>query len=639
MAAGASHACALDHAGRVACWGSLTSVPEEGAPFTSIGAGFAYACGLTLDGAARCWGPNHIHSAGLDGERFIQLAVGRHHICGLLSDGAVLCSGEPNYGKLASPQGAAFIAVAAGGHQTCGLTAEGEAQCWGADPQAALPGKFTSIGAGRRTTCGTRPDGRVECWEHEDVFASGVVNFTESFDGRVFRDPVELFPWPTGGLAVAERAGSIVVFEKGAEPRTALDLTEATDCCDGENGMLSAAADPDFDEFPFLYVYYNARDSGNERALRLARFPVSDGRADPDGEFAVLEIPSRTDLHNGGAIRFGPDGMLHLGIGDDRRPESAQELGSLLGKIIRIDVRGASEERPYRIPGDNPFTDDPRARPEVWAYGLRNPWRMAFSEDGFLWVSDVGSESQEEVSIATGGANLGWPAFEGTRCRTVAACAALPDAVVPVHTYGRDEGCAVIGGAFYAGDAIPWLRGAHLFGDYCEGTVWAARRDGESAWSVSEVAKAGRPLLSLGSDEDGEVYALTKRGPILRLSPPAIAPGSGQGVGSSGTRIADGAELYAARCAACHSLDARTSGVGPHLVGLIGRRTGQVAGWNFSEALRSLDGAWTRDRLARFLADPQGFAPGTAMSSPGISLVEAGAIADYIAGLRDDGQE
>ena len=462
-----------------------------------------------------------------------------------------------------------------------------------------------------------------------------------------------------------ERAGYIAVFEEGEAPRTALDLTEATDCCAGERGMLSAALDPEFDEFPFLYVYYSARGSENESVLRLARFPVVDGHAVPEDEFVILEEPSEAEIHNGGAVRFGPDGMLHLGIGDDADKELAQDLGSMRGKIIRIDIRGASEDQPYLIPGDNPFADDPAARPEIWAYGLRNPWRMAFSEDGGLWISDVGLVAQEEVSIATAGANLGWPAFEGTHCRNRALCAALADAVAPVHVY-RNEGCgAVVGGEIYAGSAIPRLRGAYLFGDFCKGTVWAAQRGDESGWSVAEIGQAGRPLLSLGSDSNGEVYALTLRGPILRLAPTAAfslvpppadgadgeddePPGGENGAGAgdendeppsdengagSGASPPTGAQLYAAHCAVCHSLDVEEHGVGPHLVGVVGRRVGQAEGWNFSDALRSLGGVWTTESLADFLADPQGFAPGTTMGSQGLSASEAAAIADYIGGL------
>ena len=633
------------------CWGSVTSAPEAGTRLVSIEAANGYACGLDDDGAAHCWGPGARHARGISNEQLIGLTTGRDHVCGLRADGSVLCSGDQVYGRTSPPPEAKFSAIAAGFRHTCGLNATGEAQCWGADPQAALPGEFASLSAWGSNTCGVRPDGGGECWEHDDVLASGVVNFDEAFNGRPFEQPVELFPWPTGGLAVVELEGYIVALEEGGDSRTALDLSESTVCCPGEKGMLSAAVDPEFDEFPFLYVYYGAR--GSENVLRLARFPVVDGYAVPEDEFVILEARSDSEIHNGGAIRFGPDGMLHLGIGDDADGDFAQDLGSLRGKIIRIDVRGASEEQPYRIPEDNPFADNPAALPEIWAYGLRNPWRMAFGEDGALWISDVGLSAHEEVSVATAGANLGWPAFEGTRCRNRELCAALADAVAtPVHVYGRDEGCAIVGGEIYAGERNPRLRGAYLFGDYCKGTVWAAQREGESDWSVYEVGKAGRPLLSLGLDRNGEVYALTREGPILRLTPTDAAgaggedaetpggengetPGGDDGAGS-GAVAPTGAQLYAAHCAACHSLDVEEHGLGPHLVGVVGRRVGQTDGWDFSDALRSLGGVWTRERLAEFLADPREFAPGTTMGLQGLPGSDASAIADYVGGLLDE---
>ena len=244
---------------------------------------------------------------------------------------------------------------------------------------------------------------------------------------------------------------------------------------------------------------------------RLSRFPVAGGHAAADGELIILELPPSSPLHRGGAIRFGPDGMLYLGIGEGTRSEDAQDLESLSGTIIRIDVRGATAERPYRIPDDNPLLATPDARPEIWALGLRNPWRMSFDADGRLWVADVGEGAQEEVSLVTPGANLGWPLFEGERCRDEErACEAL-DATPPVVSYGHDAGCAVMGGV-----PAP-SNGAYLFGDYCKGRIWMLEEGGETGWSMRRIAHAGRYLLAFGRGADGEVYILTEGGPILSL--------------------------------------------------------------------------------------------------------------------------
>ena len=206
--------------------------------------------------------------------------------------------------------------------------------------------------------------------------------------------------------------------------------------------------------------------------------------------------------------------MLFLGIGDDNQAHDAPDLQSLRGKIIRIDVRGATMERPYRIPDDNPLLATPDARPEIWAWGLRNPWRMSFDTEGRLWVGDVGADLEEEISLVMPGADLGWPLIEGTYCHgEQRACDAL-DATPPVATYGRDQGCAIIGGIHRP------ATGAYLFGDLCSGRIWMLEEGGETGWSMREIARAGRQILSFGRGADGEVYILTEGGPILSLMLP-----------------------------------------------------------------------------------------------------------------------
>ncbi|MCY3800475.1 MAG: PQQ-dependent sugar dehydrogenase, partial [Chloroflexi bacterium] len=302
-----------------------------------------------------------------------------------------------------------------------------------------------------------------------------------------------------------------------------LDLTDRTNSDGPEDGLLSAALDPEFSDHPFLYVFYTTPDESNEYGTltRLARFPIIDGVAAPEEELIILEIPqvNPDDYHYGGAIRFGPDGMLYLGIGDGHFYTSAQDLGSLFGKIIRIDVRGASAEQPYKAPGDNPFVGTPDARPEVWAYGMRNPWRMAFDpRDGRLWVGDVGGDLQEEINIVTAGANLGWPILEGTACFWVNPCDELEGATPPIVTYDQTrQRCAVIGGVVYRGSAIPRLDGVYLFADFCGGRVWALDHDADTGWRMIEIADLPLPVSSFGTDAAGNVYVLTFGGPILRL--------------------------------------------------------------------------------------------------------------------------
>ena len=530
VAAGRRHACALDATGMATCWGEGYAVGGEieagGAAFTEIGGGFGYSCGLTVGKDLLCW--RNKGEPVITPGPFRVLAVGLHHQCALGEDGGAFCLGN-NDSRQATPPPTAFTAIAAGWSHSCGITERGWLECWGstaagaAGQRLAAPGgEFTAISIGWRHSCGLRPSGYAECWYQEDVRERAVsLNLTTAFGGRGFDQPVDLFPWPGGGLAVVERSGTIGVYSDapaGPPPRVALDLTANTDCCPGERGMLSAAVDPRFEEFPYLYVYYHARtgDDGDATVVgRLSRFPVVDGYARAGSELVMLEFYDPARHHHGGAVRFGPDGMLYLGIGDNRRSENAPDLSNLRGKIIRIDPRGGTAEQPYRAPSNNPFVNTPWARPEIWAYGLRNPWRMDFDRQGRLFVTDLGAALLEEVSIAVAGANMGWPVYEGNQCKRVPAdlCAdSAPGAVAPIHTYGRESGCAIIGGV-----TVPWLGDGFVFGDLCTGQVWLLAEDGAGGWAAQDLAQAPQRILSFSKGYDDTVYALVANSPILRL--------------------------------------------------------------------------------------------------------------------------
>ena len=527
VSAGRDQLCALDAEGAVACWGSIDPPPPEGPRYTVIGTGGGYGCGLTFAGDLECWGNNDYGQAEWREGPFTALSVGFTHLCSLRPDGAAFCQGLDYYGQT-RPPATSFTSVTAALERSCGLTDAGAPVCWGGGGSAPPAGPFTALASGWERTCGLRPGGEPVCWGATG--RSQPLNVAWGTTGRsqplnvapaptledgTFEQPVELFPWPGGGLAIVERRGAIAVHVPGLPPRLVLDLTART-ASDGEQGLLSAALDPEFEAFPYLYVYYSAlTGDGLAVKARLSRFPVVDDRVDASGELVVLDHPTTGILHQGGAIRFGPDGMLYLGFGDAQRPRDAQSLHNLRGAIIRIDVRGATVDAPYRVPADNPLLATPEARPEIWAWGLRNPWRMDFDAAGRLWVADVGDAREEEVSLVTRGANLGWPLFEGTRCRDEQrACDALADAVAPVVSYGSDQGCAIIGGVRASAN------GAYLFGDLCSGRIWMLEEGGETGWSMREIARAGRQILAFGHGAHGEVYVLPPGGPILRLEPP-----------------------------------------------------------------------------------------------------------------------
>ena len=534
VSAGKQHACALATAGYTHCWGRDAdgqATPPAGIVFTAIAAGGSHSCGLTAAGALRCWGKNNLGQAANHSGPFQSLALGGGNTCALRPEGAAWCQGDNAAGQSNPPPGA-FTHIAAGSAYACGLRPGGLLECWGGGFGAELgepAGKFKTVSAGGNTFCALTPAGFPVCWRYWPGDPQPAVQPVEiallAVSREMLRWPLELFPWPGGGLAVVEREGRIRLCSGGVPYQCAgaanpplLDLTDRVDFTAIESGMLSAALDPDFDRFPFLYVWYT--DTADPRKARLSRFPVAEGRVDRAGELVILELPMPKDEHFGGAVRFGPDGMLYLGIGDNGFPAAAQNLESWRGKIIRINVRGASPEQPYGIPADNPMLAVPGSRPEIWAYGLRNPWRMAFDDDGRLWVGDVGAITAGEISIATAGANLGWPVFEGHRCQSAERqCAALTDSLPPALIFGRGEGCALIWGGPYRGAALPAWAGAQLAGDYCSGRIWALTPDGSGGWQKRLAATVSSPLLSFGKDAAGEMYALSLNRPLLKLTP------------------------------------------------------------------------------------------------------------------------
>ena len=350
------------------------------------------------------------------------------------------------------------------------------------------------------------------------------VALQEVFGGREFEQPVEIGTYPIGpagsagpGAFVAEREGRILVLHpNGVEAVELLDITDRVSLAGSEEGLLSVALDPQFAETGHLWLYYSVK--GGPRRTRLSRFSVDLNdlrRVHTGSEFVVLELDKQYANHNGGSIRFGPDGMLYLGFGDGSLDRNSQDLGTLLGSVIRIDVRESSAASPYAVPSDNPFVDEPGARPEIWAYGFRNPWRMAFDPvTGVLWVGDVGRADLEEINHIEAGGNYGWNRLEGTRCNNPPTGCDPVGTIPPVVEYGHHLGCSVTGGLVYRGEAIPALVGHYLFSDYCRGQLWALPPDGGD---VVEIAVSPRPVSSFGTSADGEVYVLTFGGAVLRI--------------------------------------------------------------------------------------------------------------------------
>ena len=348
----------------------------------------------------------------------------------------------------------------------------------------------------------------------------GPVALEPALGGRPFDRPIELGAYPAGRLFVAEQDGIVLLFdEDGGGEAVLLDLRDRVSTVGNEEGLLSLALDPRFVENGHIYVYYSI---AGQRRSRLSRFTVASDVASLASELALLEIEQPFRNHNGGAIRFGPDGLLYLGLGDGGAggdPEgNGQNRSTLLGSILRIDVRGASAARPYQVPSDNPFVGAAAAGPEIWAYGFRNPWRMAFDPStGALWVGDVGQNEVEEVDIAHTGGNYGWNRLEGDRCFSPPSGCDAGGTVAPVATYDHDEGCSITGGVVYRGSTVAGIAGAYLYGDFCSGRIWGLNAADPASAVV--IAESGANIASFGVDADGEVYVLTFGGPVLRVVP------------------------------------------------------------------------------------------------------------------------
>jgi glucose/arabinose dehydrogenase len=320
----------------------------------------------------------------------------------------------------------------------------------------------------------------------------------------------------SGRLFVTEKAGTIRSVRNGVVSASPfLDITPLVRSDDSERGLLGVAFHPKYRSNGQFFVYYTEQ-SGD---IILARYTVSAdaNRADPASALELLHIQHRgAPNHNGGSILFGPDGYLYIGTGDGGgagdRFGNSQNPGALLAKLLRIDVDGG---KPYGIPPSNPFVSRAGFRPEIWAWGLRNPWRFSFDRaTGDLYIADVGQDTWEEVDLqpagSKGGENYGWNKLEGTHCYPPGAtCSAAGTFVLPIAEYDHQDGdCSITGGYIYRGAAQPALNGAYLFADYCTGHFRALQRGADGRWNMIDLLTTRFTVSSFGEDESGEVYVL-----------------------------------------------------------------------------------------------------------------------------------
>lgn len=326
-------------------------------------------------------------------------------------------------------------------------------------------------------------------------------------------------------IFLVQQAGQIRILDHGnllAEPF--LDISDRL-ISGGERGLLGLAFPPDFADKGYFYLNYTHSVDG---ATVVSRFFVSADNpnlADANSEQIVLEVDQPLANHNGGQLAFGPDGYLYIGLGDGgsaNDPQgNSQNPATLLGKLLRLDVEAGVT--PYRIPDDNPFVNVSGTLDEIWASGLRNPWRFSFDRlSGDLYIADVGQNRWEEINFqpagAGGGANYGWNFLEGPDCLSSAGgCVEPPDYAAPVAVYDHDLGCSVTGGYVYRGPANAQLQGRYLYGDFCSGRIWALQRSG-AVWEQTLLDQTTLSISAFGEDEGGRLYVADYvTGTIYRL--------------------------------------------------------------------------------------------------------------------------
>ncbi len=345
----------------------------------------------------------------------------------------------------------------------------------------------------------------------------------------------------TGRLFIVKQAGIIAVYDgKQVLERPFLNISGRV-ASGGEKGLLGLAFDPDFTENGYFYVNYTFQKA-RRLFTRIARFHVpknSPDEADPGSEQVLLEFEQPFGNHNGGDLHFGSDGYLYIGTGDGGSAgdpkDVARKLNNLLGKILRIDVRGnpaggnaCGAVGHYRIPGDNPFAHKSRACGEIWAYGLRNPWRWSFDRSTQdLIIADVGQGKWEEVDFqpahSKGGEYYGWSCMEGRHRFKSNRCEVRQKPVLPVTEYQHKKGrCSITGGYVYRGP-LKALQGQYVYGDYCTGEIWLAE-PGEAGWSSRLWRDTDLNIASFGEDEAGNLYVVDFKGQIYRIA--ARSPGS-----------------------------------------------------------------------------------------------------------------
>ncbi len=324
-------------------------------------------------------------------------------------------------------------------------------------------------------------------------------------------------------IFVVEKTGKIFTYSHlGKEKHLFLDVEPLITTRGNEQGLLSISFHPNYSENGYLFLFYTATNGDNTLA-RLTIQPPDAKQINLETLEVLIAQEDPASNHNGGMLAFGKDGYLYLGLGDGGRGgdpwNNAQNLETLLGKMIRIDV---NQPNGYSIPETNPFLGEANILPEIWAYGLRNPWRHSFDrQTGDLWIADVGQNKWEEIhwqsSSSQGGENYGWRLMEGNHCYLPKKDCEIDGLIKPVAEYAHQYGCSITGGYVYRGNKIKQLYGKYIFGDFCAGTIWFV--DQESDFEIQKLMDTELKISSFGEDAEGGLYVLDYQGSIFKIVP------------------------------------------------------------------------------------------------------------------------
>ena len=360
--------------------------------------------------------------------------------------------------------------------------------------------------------------------------AQAQLQIEKAFPNLRFSRPVD-FQAPNDGtnrIFVVEQAGLIKVFPNDRDVQTAgifLDIRKRVDARANEMGLLGLAFHPDFKNNGLFFVNYTA---SNPRRTIVSKFqapsPGAD-KADPDSEVQILVINQPYSNHNGGQLAFGPDGYLYIALGDGGAAGDPQGHGqnpaTLLGAILRIDVNNPTGGLPYSIPDDNPFAGNTEGiKEEIYAYGLRNPWRFSFDpQTGWLWAADVGQDAREEINLIESGKNYGWNIMEGSLCFSPPTGCNKTGLELPIWEYDHTQGHSITGGYVYRGKNVPELYGKYIYADFISGNIWALQYDGKNPPKNELLLASGLNISSFGVDSNYELYICAFDGYIYRFKP------------------------------------------------------------------------------------------------------------------------